>query len=92
MHIVVNAAEKTVQVSAANAKRGKNSVSCATDTVTGGDFSLKMNGRYVIDGLSAMESQGITCRISDAHSPCVFQPNGLGDIQENLYIVMPLLQ
>lgn len=92
VHIVVNAAEKTVQVSAANAKRGKNSVSCATDTVTGGDFSLKMNGRYVIDGLSAMESQGITCRISDAHSPCVFQPNGLGDIQENLYIVMPLLQ
>jgi DNA polymerase-3 subunit beta len=90
VQIVVNAGEKTVQVSAANAKRGKNSVTCVADTVVGTDFSLKMNGRYVIDGLSAMNSEGVTCKISDTNTPCVFVPNGTADQGGCLYIVMPL--
>ena len=87
----VLAKEGKLQVMATEATRGKNTASCAAD-VKGGDNQITVNYRYILDGLNAMSSEGVTLKLIDASNPCLINPNGQLDRGGYLYIVMPIRQ
>lgn len=83
--------EKKVVVNAVEASRGKNTASCPAD-VKGKENTVTVNYRYVLDGLSAMKSEGVSVKLIDAMNPVLFHPNGQAEGESYTYIVMPIRQ
>lgn len=65
---------------------GEN-VSEAAVKVSGEDAEVTLNSRYLLDGLTAIDTQEVTFSISGKINPCVLRPVGKKDY---LHIVMPL--
>jgi len=82
---------KKISVTANEATRGKNTASCDAD-VKGGVNEVTVNFRYLLDGLNAMSSEGVTIKMIDGMNPCVVMPNGGLDKGKYQYIVMPIRQ
>lgn len=89
--LTVGSGDKKLTVMATDATRGKNVASCDAD-VKGGDNASTMNFRYLLDGLNAMGSEGVTLKFIDGMNPCVISPNGKKAEGEYTYIVMPIRQ
>lgn len=85
----VLASEQKVQVMATEATRGKNTASCPAD-VKGDENGMAVNFRYVLDGLNATKSEGVTVKLIDALNPCIIMPNGELEKGAYTYIVMPI--
>lgn len=75
-------------LSAANAQLGENT-SRVTAEVTGGDQRIVLNYRYLLDGLSNIETEEVEFSLNDNASPCVIRPRGRTDY---LYLIMPIKQ
>jgi len=84
-------ADGGLSVTASEATRGKNKVTCNAD-VKGKGIQMLVNYRYLLDGLNAMSSEGVTIKMTDLLNPCVLHPNGQAEVGGYLYVVMPLRQ
>ncbi len=80
-----------ISVTANEATRGKNTASCDAE-VKGGSNEVTVNFRYLLDGLNAMSSEGVTIKMIDGVNPCVVSPNGELEKGSYQYIVMPIRQ
>jgi DNA polymerase III subunit beta len=87
----VDSEKKNISVTANEATRGKNTVACDAD-VKGISNEVTVNFRYLIDGLNAMSSEGVTVKMIDGVNPCVITPNGQAGQGAYQYIVMPIRQ
>ncbi len=75
-----------VTLSSANAAIGENTVSLDAE-ITGGENSITINYRYLLDGLSHVESDTVSLSVVDTQSPCVIRPVGKDDFT---YLIMPI--
>lgn len=87
----IDTTAKKISVTANEATRGKNTVSCDAD-VNGVSNEVTVNFRYLLDGLNAMNSEGVTIKMIDGGNPCVVVPNGELEKGRYQYIVMPIRQ
>lgn len=78
----------SITCAAANSELGEHQGSIPAK-VTGGSVSVVFNYRYLLDGLSAINSKSVTIGVSDSGSPGVLRPQGTGAY---LYLVMPIRQ
>ncbi|MBS1709556.1 MAG: DNA polymerase III subunit beta [Armatimonadetes bacterium] len=53
-----------------------------------GDLEIAFNGRYMIDGLNAMEGEGVRVEMTEASRPAVLRPAEHGD--DHFCVVMPM--
>ncbi|OIP80237.1 MAG: DNA polymerase III subunit beta [Parcubacteria group bacterium CG2_30_45_37] len=77
-----------VVVSSVSGQTGENITNLAAK-VTGDDNSIVVNYRYLLEGLSNIESETVKLEVIDSNTPCVLRPekdNGY------LYIIMPIKQ
>ncbi len=77
-----------VVVSSVSGQTGENITKLAA-RVAGDDNSIVVNYRYLLEGLSNIESETIKIEVIDGNTPCVVkpeQPDGY------LYIIMPIKQ
>ena len=85
----IDAANNKMNVRAIDSQRGENIAECIAE-VKGGDNSVTVNYRYLLDGLNAIPTEKICFEMIDAANPCVLRPNT--DKEAYLYIVMPIKQ
>ncbi|MFA5945790.1 MAG: DNA polymerase III subunit beta [Patescibacteria group bacterium] len=86
----VKAGTNEVVLSATDAGRGEHTVAVEGE-VTGTDNAVTLNYRYLLDGISAMNSDKVIVKFIDATNPCLVVPNEKPD-EKYLYIVMPIRQ
>lgn len=89
--LTVLAKDGKVVVEATELTRGKNVASCSAE-VKGSDNTITINYRYLLDGLNAMNSEGVTLKMIDALNPALFHPNGQAGEGTFTYLVMPIRQ
>jgi DNA polymerase-3 subunit beta len=77
-------------LSAQDAIRGKNDASLKCD-VSGVQNTISLNYKYVLDGLSAINTDEVEVRIIDSSNPFVMMPHG-NESEKFIYIVMPIRQ
>ncbi len=65
---------------------GKSVVDIPSE-VSGGSGELILNHRYILDGLSSIETPNVIIKIIDDDSPSIILPEGKNDY---LYLVMPI--
>lgn len=87
--IQIDPATKKLSVKATEATRGENTAGCEAD-VRGKQNTITVNHRYLIDGLGACTSEGVTFKMIDAMNPCLLMPNGQADTGAPRYIIMPI--
>lgn len=75
-------------VSANDQARGKNTAK-TTARVTGEANKIVVNSKYLLDGLSAMDTEDVSLGLNDGTNPCLLRPEGK---QGYLYLVMPIKQ
>ncbi len=73
-------------LSSANSGVGENKVTLECE-LTGGENGITLNFRYLLDGLSHMESEHISIGVVDTQNPCVLRP--VGD-ETFMYLIMPI--
>jgi DNA polymerase-3 subunit beta len=78
-----------IVLSSTDIGRGEHTVA-VTGKGTGSENGVTLNYRYVLDGLSAIESDEVILKIIDAMNPCLMLPIDQQD--HYLYIVMPIRQ
>ena len=83
-----DAAAKELTLASGNNQLGEHEAHVIGD-LEGNDTNSIFNHRYVLDGLSAMESDRVSIALVDASSPAVFRPEGDTSYQ---YLVMPIKQ
>ena len=57
--------------------------------MSGGENTVLLNYKYLLDGLSLITSQDVTLDIVDSVNPCGLKPEGG---EGYLYLVMPIRQ
>lgn len=77
-----------VVVSASNSQLGEN-ISRLKAEIEGEENNIVFNYRYLLDGLSSVESEEIILELTDNASPGLIKPKGLSDY---IYLIMPIRQ
>lgn len=77
-----------VVVSASNSQLGEN-ISRLEAEVEGQDNSIVFNYRYLLDGLSSLDTEELILELTDNASPGLLKPKNGADY---LYIIMPIRQ
>jgi DNA polymerase III subunit beta len=75
-------------VSSASGLTGEN-ITDVESIVSGEDNGVVVNYRYLIDGLTNINTETVDLGIVDSNTPCVFKPDGEDGY---LYIIMPIKQ
>ncbi len=75
-------------VSASNSQLGEN-ISSLDVKVEGEDNNIVFNYRYLLDGLSSIDTEDLILELTDNTSPGLIKPKGLDDY---IYIIMPIRQ
>lgn len=86
--VQLGAEKKSIVLQAANAQVGENRLELAAK-VEGKENSIVFNSRYLLDGLSNMQSPSVAFQMTNSASPGVFRPVGTDDY---VYIIMPIKQ
>ena len=73
-------------LSSSNSSVGENKVTLECE-MSGGENGITLNYRYLLDGLSHMESEHISIGVVDTQNPCVIRP--VGD-ESFMYLIMPI--
>ncbi len=76
----------TLILSSSNSSVGENKVTLECE-MSGGENGITLNYRYLLDGLSHMESEHISIGVVDTQNPCVLRP--VGD-ESFTYLIMPI--
>ena len=82
------AGKNQVVVSSVSGQTGENINNLAAK-VSGDDNSIVVNYRYLLEGLSSIESEAIKIEVIDSNTPCLVKPE---QDQDYLYIIMPIKQ
>ena len=77
-----------VGLSSASAQAGEHKSEIVSE-IEGGENSILLNHRYVLDGLGNMEDEECELKIVNKDNPCLFKPK---EDKSYLYIVMPIRQ
>lgn len=77
-----------ISVSALNAQLGENTASVRSD-VRGQDNEIVFNHKYLLDGLTNIDTEDVIIKIIDKSNPGMFLPEGKDDF---VYIIMPIKQ
>ena len=89
--LTIDEGQKKLFAKATDATRGENTAGCEAD-VRGKNNTITVNYRYLLDGLNACTSEGVTLKVIDAMNPCLLVPNGQLASGAYRYIVMPIRQ
>jgi len=84
----LNVEQNTIGISSTSTQTGEH-VSEVEAEVIGEENSILLNHRYVLDGLSHMETEDVEFKVNSGDAPCMFLPK---EKSEYLYIVMPIRQ
>jgi DNA polymerase III subunit beta len=84
----LNAEQNTIGISSTSTQTGEHASEVEAE-VSGEENSILLNHRYVLDGLSHMETDDVEFKVNSGDAPCMFSPKGKS---EYLYIVMPIRQ
>jgi DNA polymerase-3 subunit beta len=78
---------ETIVISARSEDKGeaKEEVSCVSKN---GDLEIAFNGRYLMEALQAMGSEGIQTEMTEASRPAIIRPTEGGD--DHFCVVMPM--
>lgn len=61
--------------------------------ITGGEFRLRLNSRYLLDCLHAMNTPDVIFGVTSTDTPCIFKPQtNTRDKETFLYVIMPIKQ
>lgn len=90
VRLEVKAGGHELELSAADAGRGENSVAVEAEVSGEGNIAT-LNYRYLLDGLGAMNAEKVIIKLIDAVNPCVLVPSA-ADSQPYVYIIMPIRQ
>ena len=84
--------KQAVTITTVNSQVGEN-VSRVEAEISGDSNNTVLNYRYLLEGLSAVQTSKMTIDIVDNATPAVFRPQG-NDVSEGtlVYIVMPIKQ
>jgi len=77
-----------VVISSVSGQTGEN-ITNLSAKVTGEDNSIVVNHRYLLEGLSNLESETVKIELIDGNTPCLIRPE---QDQSYLYIIMPIKQ
>lgn len=83
-----------VVVSSVSGQTGEN-INSLEAKVTGEDNSMVVNYRYLLEGLSNIESETVKIEVIDSNTPCLIRPDLPAQAGQNdgyLYIIMPIKQ
>ena len=84
--IKVNAKEEEIKITSQNSELGENQSNLKVK-VKGKDTEISFNWKYLLDGLTHLESSEVIIGLSGEEGPAVLKPKG----DENyLYVVMPI--
>lgn len=75
-------------VSSVSGQTGENITSLEAK-VTGGENSIVVNYRYLLEGLSNIEKETVKIEVTDGNTPCLIRPE---QDESYLYIIMPIKQ
>ncbi len=84
----LNTSQSTIGVSSTSTQTGEHS-SEVDAVLDGEENSILLNFRYVLDGLSHMETNSVVFKVNGADAPCMFTSKNNDDF---IYIVMPIRQ
>lgn len=84
-----DAAGKRLLLRSTDSQTGENETILLGD-VDGVDNMVTLNFRYLLEGVSAIDSEQVAIKFVDSATPCVLTP--AGDKPNYLYIVMPIRQ
>lgn len=80
--------EKEAVVTSSSSQLGEN-ISILEAEISGEDNNIILNYRYLIDGLSNINSELVVVEMTDGNSPCLIKPEIKKDYT---YIIMPIRQ
>lgn len=80
-----------IEVFANDSTRGEHAVSIPS-AIQGGENSIILNYRYLLDGIQAMTTDEIKLQVIDASHPCVVLPSSQDIDIKYQYIIMPIRQ
>ena len=84
--IKVKTKEQEIEISSQNSELGENQ-SILKTKIKGKDIEISFNWKYLLDGLTHLESSEVVIGLSGEEGPAVLKPKG----DENyLYVVMPI--
>lgn len=89
VHLSVDEAGKRLNLRSTDNQTGENETVLLGE-VTGTDNAVTLNYRYLLEGISAIDSDRIAVKIVDNATPCLIAPAGANP--NYLYIVMPIRQ
>lgn len=89
VHLSVDEAGKRLNLRSTDNQTGENETVLLGE-VTGTDNAVTLNYRYLLEGISAIDSDRIAVKIVDNATPCLIAPAGADP--NYLYIVMPIRQ
>jgi len=84
----LNVSENNIGISSTSTQTGEHS-SEIDAVLTGEENSILLNHRYVLDGLSHIETDDVEFCVNSKDAPCLFRGTGTNPY---LYIVMPIRQ
>jgi DNA polymerase-3 subunit beta len=85
---IIDNKEGLIKLSSTSSQTGEYSSEIQSE-VEGGENSIMLNYRYVLDGLNNIRSEMALLKVVNAESPCLFVPK---NDETFLYIVMPIRQ
>lgn len=77
-----------ISINALNTQLGENTAS-VSGKITGKDNDIVFNYKYLLDGLTNIDTQNVILKIIDNANPGIFMPEGKDDFA---YIIMPIKQ
>lgn len=77
-----------VVISSVSGQTGEN-ITNLEAKVSGGDNSIVVNHRYLLEGLNNIEKETVKIEVIDSNTPCIIRPE---QDESYLYIIMPIKQ
>ncbi len=77
-----------IEIHSSNTLVGENTVVLEGE-VRGGENSITLNYRYILDWLQSIDYKKISLSIVDQNTACLFRPQG---VEDQYYLLMPILE
>lgn len=86
INLFLNKEKKEIAISSTSGQIGESEINLEAD-IFGENSDIKLNYKYLIEGLNNIKEEEVVIKIADNNSPCLF--SGKGD-RDYIYIVMPI--
>lgn len=89
--VQIKSKDKKLSIYSSSGQSGEGEAEIESQ-LTGGEFTLILNGRYLMDGLAHIVSQDVVLEVGSRESPCLIKPVAKEDEIDFFYIIMPIKQ